>query len=85
MKQVIRLTENDLHKLVKEAVEKILREGAFDKYQNDLMDIELDRNMNVDDTGFSNAYAQLDDPMVKRVKGSTMRSMMSDRLGNNIN
>lgn len=59
-------------------------EGAFDKYQKDLMDIELDRNMNVDDMNFSTAYAQLNDPMVRKVKGSTMRSMMSDTLGNNI-
>ena len=30
MKQIIRLTESDLHKIVKESVEKILKEGVPD-------------------------------------------------------
>ena len=85
MKQIIRLTESDLHKLVREAVQKILREGAFDKYSTqDQMDIALDSNMNTDvDTGFAHAYA-MGDPMVKNMRGSTMRDMMSDTMGNDI-
>ena len=86
MKQIIRLTESDLHKLVREAVQKILREGgAYDKYPaQDQMDAELDSNMNrLDDTGFAHAYA-MGDPMVKNMRGSTMRDMMSDTMGNDI-
>ena len=85
MKRIIRLTESDLHQLVREAVKKILREGAFDKYPTqDQMDAELDRNLNSDeDTGFAHAYA-MGDPMVKNMRGSTMRNMMSDTLGNDI-
>lgn len=86
MKQVIRLTESELRQFVREAVEKILREGAYDKYSTqDQMDVELDSNMNrLDDTGFAHAYA-MGDPMVKNMKGSTMRNMMSDTMGNDIN
>jgi hypothetical protein len=85
MKQIIRLTESDLHQLVREAVQKILREGAFDKYSaQDQMDAELDSNINrLKDTGFAHAYA-MGDPMVKNMKGSTMRDMMSDTMGNDI-
>ena len=87
MKQVIRLTESDLHQIVKGAVEKILREGgAYAKYPTqDQMDAELDSNINrLDDTGFAHAYAIMGDPMVKKMRGSTMRSMMSDTMGNDI-
>lgn len=31
MKQVIRLTESDLHRLIKESVKRILREGKEDE------------------------------------------------------
>lgn len=30
MKKIIRLTENDLHRIVKESVKRILREGKYD-------------------------------------------------------
>ncbi len=38
-KQVIRLTESDLHRIVKESVKKILKEsiGVFEVYTNDYM------------------------------------------------
>ena len=79
------IDSNYLKFLVKEAVKKILREGAFDKYSTqDQMDAELDSNMNrLDDTGFAHAYA-MGDPMVKNMRGSTMRDMMSDTMGNDI-
>ena len=32
MKRVIRLTENDLHKIIKESVKRILRESDETKY-----------------------------------------------------
>lgn len=81
MKKVIRLTETELHRIIKNSVKRILREGAFDKYQDNLSDIELDSNQNLNDLGFSSAYSQMNDPMVRNVTGSTMRSMMSDTLG----
>ena len=34
MKRRIRLTESDLHKIVKESVEKVLDEGIFDFFKN---------------------------------------------------
>ena len=85
MKKIIRLTESDLRRIVRESVERILGEGAFDKYPGeDQMNIALDRNMNTErDTGFAHAYA-MGDPIVKNMKGSTMRHMMSDTMGNNI-
>ena len=39
MKKVIRLTENDLHRIVKESVKRVVMEGSFDDfdgYDNDL-------------------------------------------------
>ena len=85
MKQIIRLTESDLHKIVKEAVNKILKEGAFDKYPSeDQMNIALDSNMNTqDDTGFAHAYV-MGDPMAEKMKGSTMRHMLHNQMGNRI-
>ena len=82
MKQIIRLTESELHKIIESSVRRIIQEGAFDKYQKDLMDIELDSNQNVNDLGISQIYSQMNDPMVHNITGSTMRSMMSDRMGN---
>ena len=89
MKKIIRLTESDLHRIVKESVEKILREGAWDKYpEKDRNEAMLDMNRNIEDdflglgVPFSTAYAQLDDPMIQHVKGSTLNSLMSDRVGN---
>ena len=84
MKQIIRLTESELHKIIESSVRRVIQEGAFDKYQKDLMDIALDSNMNTNaDTGFAHAYA-MGDPMVKNVKGSAMRDMLSDTMGNDI-
>ncbi len=34
MKQMIRLTEQDLHKIVKESVKKVIKEGNFDQEVN---------------------------------------------------
>jgi len=85
MKQILRLTESDLHRIVKDAVNKILREGAFDKYPGeDQMNIALDSNMNTqDDTGFAHAYV-MGDPMAEKMKGSTMRHMLHNQMGNRI-
>lgn len=33
MKKIIRLTESDLHRLVKESVKRIIREGANSEYE----------------------------------------------------
>ena len=85
MKQIIRLTESDLRKIIEASVRRVIQEGAFDKYQKDLMDIELDSNQNVNDLGMASIYSQMNDPMVRNITGSTMRSMMSDRMGNKIN
>ena len=45
MKKVIRLTENDLHRIVKESVSKILKEtmGAESGVQNDSFTIAMDK------------------------------------------
>ena len=45
MKKVIRLTENDLHRIVKESVSKILKEtmGAEPRVQNDSFTIAMDK------------------------------------------
>ena len=85
MKQILRLTESDLHRIVKDAVNKILREGAFDKYPGeDQMNIALDSNINTqDDTGFAHAYV-MGDPMAEKMKGSTMRHMLHNQMGNRI-
>ena len=85
MKKIIRLTEGDLHRIVKETVEKILEVDAWDKYpaedQNEAM---LDMNMNDRTSGeFANAYVRKD-PMVKNMKGSTLRDLLKMRMGNNI-
>ena len=85
MRQIIRLTESDLHKIVKESVERILKEGTWDKYpvedQNEAM---LDMNMNDRTSGdFANAYTR-DDPMVKKINGSTLRHLLKARMGNDI-
>lgn len=86
MKQVIRLTEGDLHRIVKETVEKILREGnAWGSYpmedQNEAM---LDMNWNDRSSGeWADAYLR-GDPMVQKVKGSTLRDMLKARMGNDI-
>ena len=86
MRKPIRITESTLRSMVLEAVRKIISEGAYDKYQDDLMDIELDSNMNVNrDSGMASAYAQMNDPMVRNMHGSTARDMMSDRMGNDVN
>ena len=39
MRQIIRLTESDLHRLVKESVQRILREGEFMGPDADLDDL----------------------------------------------
>ena len=85
MKQIVRLTEGDLHRIVKEAVNRILKEGAFDKYPGeDQMNIALDSNMNTqDDTGFAHAYV-MGDPMAEKMKGSTMRHMLHNQMGNRL-
>ena len=41
MKKVVRLTENDIHRSVKESVNRVLREfrgDGFDKYFNDALE-----------------------------------------------
>lgn len=84
MKQIIRLTESDLRKIIEASVKRVIQEGAFDKYQKDLMDIELDSNQNINDLGMYSIYSHMNDPMVRNITGSTMRSMMSDKVGNEI-
>ena len=42
MKKRIRLTESDLHKIVKESVNRILRESEYDDFEYD--DTAYDRN-----------------------------------------
>ena len=39
-KKIIRLTENDLHKLIKESVEKILKEERYGPFGSDDADPE---------------------------------------------
>ena len=85
MKQVIRLTESDLHRIIKESVRRILRENAWAKYPaEDQANAELDSNMNINTSGeWADAYKR-NDPMVKKIGGSTLRDMMNGTLGNNI-
>lgn len=85
MKQVIRLTESDLHRIIKESVRRILRENAWSKYPaEDQANAELDSNMNINTSGeWADAYKR-NDPMVKNIDGTTLRHMMSGTLGNNI-
>ena len=68
MKKIIRLTESDLHRIIKESVRRILREGAWDKYPaEDQANAELDSNMNINTSGeWADAYKR-DDPMVKNI------------------
>lgn len=42
MEKIIRLTESDLHNIVKESVNRILREGFMDKFKKKKHDKELD-------------------------------------------
>lgn len=84
MRKIIRLTESDLKSIIEKSVKRIIREGAYSKYQDDIMDIELDSNQNINDLGLSSAYSQMNDPMIRNITGSTMRDMMSDRMGNTI-
>ena len=85
MKKIIRLTESDLHKIVKESVRRILEGDAWGKYpEEDRTEAELDANMNDKTSGeFANAYT-MDDPMVKNIEGSTLRDMLKANMGNNI-
>ena len=85
MKKVIRLTESDLHRIIKESVRRILRENAWAKYPaEDQANAELDSNMNINTSGeWADAYKR-NDPMVKNIGGSTLRDMMNGTLGNNI-
>lgn len=85
MRKIIRLTESDLKSIIEKSVKRIIREGAYSKYQDDITDIELDSNQNINDLGLSSAYSQMNDPMIRNITGSTMRDMMSDRMGNTIN
>lgn len=49
MKQIVKLTENDLHKLIKESVKKVLKENTYTEYGVwDLVD-ELKQIMNTED------------------------------------
>ena len=49
MKRVVKLTENDLHKVIKESVKKVLKENAYTEYGVwDLVD-ELKQIMNTED------------------------------------
>jgi len=84
-KGLIRLTEKDLHNIVKESLIRILRENAWGKYpQEDQTEAMYDMNLNTDTNGeWADAYKR-DDPMIKKVKGSTLRDMMSDTMGNKI-
>lgn len=76
MKTIIRLTESDLHRLVSNAVKRALREGdAFGKYEKDLGNIELNRVQ--DDMGMAYAYSHMNDPIIKKVKGSTIGDVLS--------
>lgn len=84
-KRIIRLTESDLHRIVKESVMKILKENAWGKYpQEDQTEAMYDMNMNDRTSGeWADAYKR-NDPMVKNIKGSTLRDMMSATMGNDI-
>ena len=85
MKQMIRLTESDLHKIIKEAVKRIIRENAWSKYpEEDQNDAMLDMNMNDRTSGEWVDAFKRGDPMIKNVHGSTLRDMMSANLGNDI-
>jgi hypothetical protein len=85
MKKIIRLTESDLHNLVREAVKNILEGDAWSKYPDeDITQAELDANMNDKTSGeFANAYVRKD-PMVNNIHGSTLRDMLKASMGNGI-
>jgi len=84
-KKTIRLSERDLHNIVKESVMRILKENAWGKYpETDQNEAMLDMNMNDRTSGaWADAYTR-DDPMVKNINGSTLRSMMNPTLDDNI-
>jgi hypothetical protein len=84
MKKIIRLTESDLHRIIESSVRRIIREGAYDKYRGDISNIELDSNYNINPSDMGTAYARMNDPMVRKVTGSTLRDFTSDRLGNDM-
>ena len=86
MRKVIRLTESDLHRIVKESVEKILEMDAWGKYpevdQNEAM---LDMNLNVyEDPSLVYSYTKLNDPNIENIHGSTLRDKLKGEMGNNI-
>lgn len=82
MKRIIRLTENDLHSLIADAVRRVVSEGAFDKYAkyNDGKDLGniLLNSVYDGDSGMAYAYAHMNDPMVKRVRSNTLSGLTSD-------
>lgn len=82
MKKYITITEEKIHSIVDNILKRIVKEGAWDKYQDDLMDIEMDNVQ--DDMGMARAYSQMNDPMIKYVKGSTVRDMLSPDMGNKL-
>ena len=85
MKKIIKLTESDLHNIIKESVKRILEGDAWAKYpEEDRFEAELDANLNGMTSGdFANAYTR-NDPMVKNVEGSTLRDRLKADMGNDI-
>jgi hypothetical protein len=80
-KTVIRMTEKDLHNVIKECVVKLLRENAWGKYPTeDQTEASYDDNMNIRTSGeWADAYKR-NDPMIKNIHGSTLRHMMNSNL-----
>lgn len=86
-KQIIRLTENDLHKVIKESIKKIVKEytqqdidNIWDEYKKSQVvpqdESMYDEVIQTNDSPFAAAYCHTDDPMYKRVKSNTLRGMM---------
>lgn len=88
MKQIIRLTESDLHRIVKESVQKILREGVMDDASFDstlvdkiLNDISPDGSpVNVRDYNVAGIMARygVDERVARAVKQRLINNSLFD-------
>ena len=81
MKQIIRLTESDLHRIVKESVQKILREMGGDG-------ATTDAGINANGTGdpsmgvaYPASIVAPNDPSLRRKKGDIAMNKSEEHVG----
>lgn len=92
-----RIVENSVKRIIREysddPVQRQQELDAWDEYDNmnkrdmgeDEYNAELDRNLNTNDwRDMASAYSQMDDPMIRKIHGSTLNDRMKDDFGNGI-